>query len=310
MLPKKYPLDPQFRALTYFAVPISKRFAGAIDKMMRPSNLGLPSRGVSVKHKKIPGYQGEKIPLRIYTPEGLGDDAPCLIYFHGGGFILPPVYYHDLVVKSYAADAGCKVIFPDYRLAPKYAYPYAAEDCYATYQWVLDHADELRIDPSRIAVGGDSAGGDLTAAVTLMARDRGLPCPCFQMLVYPVTDCRMQTPSTARFTDTPVWNSTLSKKMWQFYLPAHPGAHVEYASPMEAPSLEGLPDAYVEVAEFDSLRDEGLAYAARLKEAGISVEIVDTKGAPHGFELAGRTPIVLESLRKRNAALRRGFGLE
>ena len=181
----------------------------------------------------------------------------------------------------------------------------AAEDCFAVYRWLLRSAGDLRIDPERIAVGGDSAGGDLAAAVTLMARDRGEKLPCFQMLIYPVTDRRMLTESTKRFPDTPVWGARDSVKMWAYYLPALPAEHIEYASPMEAPSVAGLPPAYLEVAEYDSLRDECLAYGRRLEAAGVPVEYHETHGTPHGFEFITNAPITRAAVAKRIEVLKR-----
>ena len=143
--------------------------------------------------------------------------------------------------------------------------------------------------------------------MTLMARDRKAVRPMFQLLIYPVTDRRMNTESARRYRDVPVWNAALSEKMWAYYLPSLPAEHIEYASPMEAPSFAGLPEAYVEVAEFDSLRDEGLNYASALEKAGVKVTRHETKGTPHGFEFISGAPLTLSTVRHRAEILRAAF---
>jgi acetyl esterase/lipase len=172
---------------------------------------------------------------------------------------------------------------------------------------MTEHAQSLGIDPNRIAVGGDSAGGNLAAVTALMARDRKAVQPMFQLLIYPVTDRRMATESSKAYRDAPVWNAALSEKMWAYYLPVLPAEHIEYASPMEAPDLTGLPDAYLEVAEFDSLRDEGLNYAAALEAAGVKVTRHETRGTPHGFEFVMSAPLTLRTVLHRAEILKAAF---
>ena len=294
----KYPLDKQFRLVAHLHLPLQKWMAAPSQLMLR----SLPCRSdkdTEVQRMMVVGPDGNRIPTLIIRPRGVSGVLPCLYDIHGGGFVFAAAPYHYTLAKEYAARVGCAVVFPDYRLAPKHPYPAAAEDCFAVYRWLL------QIDPEHIAIGGDSAGGDLAAAVTLMARDWGEKLPCFQMLIYPVTDRRMQTESTLRFPDTPVWGARDSVKMWEYYLPTLPAEHIEYASPMEAPSVEGLPPAYLEVAEFDSLRDEGLAYGRRLEAAGIEVEYHETRGTPHGFEFVTNAPITKAAVAKRIEVLKR-----
>lgn len=154
------------------------------------------------------------------------------------------------------------MVFVDYRWAPRHAFPVGVEDCYAAFQWVYQKAEEIGIDPDKIAMGGDSAGGALAAAVCLMARDRKASKICFQMLIYPVTDARQVTESVKEFIDTPLWNGKQNQKMWKLYLGQGVHPNKAYASPMEAASFNNLPDAYIEVAEFDCLRDEGIHICA------------------------------------------------
>ena len=302
----KYTLDPQFRMLTHFKLPLWKWPAVPLQTGMRLWPV-LSDKRVAVTTEQVPGPDGNRIPVHVMRPRTLKNDAPVFFYIHGGGFYFPSAPYHYTFAKEYAVQAGCVVVYPDYRLAPKHPYPAAAEDCWSAYVWMTEHAAQLGIDLSRVAVGGDSAGGDLAAVMTLMARDRKAVQPMFQLLIYPVTDRRMQTPSARRYRDTPVWNAALSEKMWAYYLPTLPAEHIEYASPMEAPSFAGLPEAYVEVAEFDSLRDEGLNYAAALEKAGVKVTRHETKGTPHGFEFISGAPLTLSTVRHRAEILRAAF---
>ena len=302
----KYTLDPQFKVLTYFKLPLWKWPAVPLQAGMRAWPV-LSDERVEVTTERIPVAGGDTIRVFVMRPRGLQKDAPCFFYIHGGGFYFPSAPYHYAFAKEYAVRAGCVVVYPDYRLAPKYPYPAAAEDCWAAYTWMTAHADTLGVDVTRIAVGGDSAGGDLAAVMTLMARDRKAVQPMFQMLIYPVTDRRMQTESAKRYRDVPVWNAALSEKMWAYYLPTLPAEHIEYASPMEAPSFAGLPEAYVEVAEFDSLRDEGLNYADALEAAGVTVTRYETRGTPHGFEFISGAPLTQDTVRHRAEILRAAF---
>ena len=299
----KHNIDPQFRGITLVKTPLNKRLLPSVQASMRKVAFRGNSE-VSVQRISVEGPDGNQIPTHIIRPRESRGQLACLVYYHGGGFLLPAAPYQFAMAKDYAAQVGCVVVFPDYRLAPRFPFPAAPQDCYAVYQWVYKQAKTYGIDTSRVAVGGDSSGGNLAAAVSLMVRDAGETLPVFQMLVYPVTDRRMDTESARRFYDAPVWNTRNSKKMWELYLPEPSIEHVEYASLMEAPSLVGLPPAYVEVAEFDSLHDEGLAYGKRLEEAGVPVEFYETKGTPHGFEFVRRAPKTKEAIANRVRVLR------
>jgi acetyl esterase/lipase len=180
---------------------------------------------------------------------------------------------------------GCAVASIHYGLAPEHPYPAGLEDCLAAYRWLLDNAAVLEIDSGRLALAGDSAGGCLAAGLARLVRDRCLPPPLFQMLVYPVTDAALETDSMRRFTDTPIWNAPLNKAMWELYLGGRrdDAAVRAAASPLRG-DLAGLPEAYVEVAEFDCLRDEGVAYHRRLLECGVPSVLRETRGTIHGFE--------------------------
>jgi acetyl esterase len=268
---------------------------------------------VVAQDRTIPGVEaGTEIPLRIYAPvERSGGPAPVLVFFHGGAFVLGDRYTEELRCLRYAAEARCVVVSVDYRLAPEHPYPAAVDDCYAGLQWTVAHAEELDIDPRRVGVGGSSAGGALAAAITLMARDRGGPALVVQILNYPVTDDRMETPSMRAFDATPMWTSGSDADMWQHYLgdPDARGDVSPYAAPARATDLAGLPAAYVLTAELDPLRDEGIDYARRLMEAGVPTELHTVAGACHGFDIiAAGSTLGRRSIEEQVRALARGLG--
>lgn len=303
-----YPLDRQFRLLRRFQIPLYRPLCAPLQGAMRAFIRCRGDRNVEMRRVSIPGRNGNAIRTVILSPRGTEDETlPCLVFFHGGGFIMAAAPHHYALAREYAWRANCRVVFPDYRLAPKHPFPAAAHDCADAYRWTAAHAAELKIDPERIAVGGDSAGGDLAAVTAQMARDLGWPAPVFQLLIYPVTDRGMQTESAKQFRDTPLWNTALSEKMWAWYLPEPGGEPVCYASPIEAADFSGLAPAYVEVADFDALRDEGLAYADALQRAGVPVTVRRTKGTPHGFEVLTRAPITRAAVDWRCEALRGAF---
>ena len=264
---------------------------------------------LKVEKNLIPVGNGTAIQALLYTPKDIGENAPCLVYYHGGGFVLPAAPYHFKLAREYAHAAGCKVLFVNYRLAPKHPFPTAPEDCYATYSWLIDHAEELSVDSSRIAVAGDSAGGQLATVVCLMAKDRNYIMPCAQMLLYPAAG-NVETDSAKKYTDTPMCNSRDMEKYGKFYRPDLSVGNPVYASPIEAESLEGLPVTYLETAEFDPLRDGGILYAERLRQCGVSVELHNTEGTIHGFDIVISSPIVRECMQRRIAFLRQSFHLE
>lgn len=306
----KYPISKEFFPYMYFSPPFfSAGFAGFLGSLPQPpmwvkrdSHRDLSS----VKHI-ILGYSDQPIDMWLMTPRTAEGTLPCLVYFHGGGFVFGAGGYQYRLAKAYALQTPCHVAFVQYRLAPKHPFPTPPEDCYAAYLWIIKNAKRLRIDQDRIAVGGDSAGGALAAAVSLMARDRGISPPCFQMLIYPVTDRRMNTESYRRFPHTPMWNSRLSQKMWAAYLPNQDDAGIAYASPAEAVSHEGLPPSYIEVAEFDCLHDEGLTYGEILASKGIPVELHEITGAMHGYDIAEKAPTVQRAVDMRIQYMRSAF---
>ena len=245
--------------------------------------LGTPQAVAEVRDFTVPGPAGE-IPVRLYKPESSGDGAlPVLVYYHGGGWVVCNLDTHDTLCRQLANAVGCAVVAVDYRLAPEHKYPAATEDSYAATKWVTENAGTFGGDPARVAVGGDSAGGNLAAVVSLMARDRHEPMPVCQILIYPVTDYDLERPSYNENAQGYVLTKSAMRWFWDCYLERDEDGRRPYVSPIRAETLGGLPPALVITSEYDPLRDEGEAYAARLAEAGVPVEHTRYDGMIHPF---------------------------
>jgi acetyl esterase len=230
------------------------------------------------------------IPMRFYRPFGAAtaEVLPALVYYHGGGWVIGDLDTHDVVCRQLANRAGCAVVAVDYRLAPEHKFPVAVDDAFAALLWVQSEAAALRIDPARLAVGGDSAGGNLSAVVTLRARDAGFTGLRYQLLIYPATDFAGHYESQERFAEGPIL--TRANQAWfrGHYLRGEADYTDWRASPLRAPSLAGLPPAYVLTAGYDPLCDEGEAYAQKLEAAGVPVTRRLFPGQIHGFITMGR----------------------
>jgi acetyl esterase len=238
--------------------------------------------------RSVPGPDGAPdVPVRIYRPKkDRAGPRPCVFEIHGGGFVMGDINMMDPWCQKVAADVDAVVVSVEYRLAPEDPFPAGLEDCYAALCFTADNAAELEIDPDRIAIAGQSAGGGLAAATVLLARDRGGPKLAFQLLEIPELDDRLETPSMRAFTDTPLWNLPNAEWSWRHYLgPDHTGEVSAYAAPSRAKDLSGLPPAYVSTMEFDPLRDEGILYGLGMLQAGVSVELHSYAGTFHGSGL-------------------------
>jgi acetyl esterase len=257
-----------------------------------------------VEDRLIPGPAGQ-IPVRIYSPAGTAP-FPVLIYFHGGGWVVGDLETVDSVCRSLAKQTGCLVMSVDYRLAPEHRFPAAVDDAYAAALWSAQHAAEIGADASRIAVGGDSAGGNLAAVVALMARDRGTPALVYQLLIYPVTNHSFDTESYRSINEGLTQNTMAW--YWEQYLRSPDDGKNPYASPLQADDLSNLPPAMVITAEYDPLRDEGEAYADRLQAAGVKVKKKRYDGMIHGFVgMAGALDQGKTALAEAAAELRQVF---
>lgn len=255
---------------------------------------GVPEEVAKVEETLIPGPAGE-IPVRIYTPEGQGP-FPALVYYHGGGWVIGNLDVVDVPCRQLANRTGCVVISVDYRLAPEHPFPAPAEDAYAAVEWVAENGDSICVDSSRIAVAGDSAGGNLAAVVCLMAKDKEGPKISYQILFYPVTEHSCDTISYHENAEGYFLTKDSMVWFWNHYLQEESGEH-PYASPLRAKDVSGLPSALVVTAEYDPLRDEGEAYAKKLFDAGVGVTLKRYEGLIHGFVwMSGVLPQGLEAI--------------
>ena len=258
----------------------------------------------------MPGPEGAPpVPVRVYSPGGPPPAGgwPAMLDIHGGAFVLGSIDMEHGFAAQIVRELTAVVVAVEYRLAPEHPYPAGLEDCYSALVWMHDQAAELGIDPARIAVGGQSAGGGLTAATALLARDRGGPAICFQFLGIPELDHRLDTPSMQAFVDTPLWTRPNAILSWQMYLGDLTGEVPPYASPSLANDLTGLPPAYVTTMEFDPLRDEGILYGLRLLQAGVSVELHSYPGTFHGSSVVPGAEVSRRGNAELLVALRRGM---
>jgi acetyl esterase len=241
---------------------------------------GEPVPVAAVADRAVPGPGGD-LPVRVYTPEG-EPPFPIVVFFHGGGWVVGTLDTYDPLCRALAAAVPAVVVSVDYRLAPEHRWPAAVEDAYAATLWASRHAAELGGAQHRLAVAGDSAGGNLAAVVALGARDRGGPAIAFQLLVYPALDAAGDTGSWREYADGFYLTAAGMRWYWDHYLGGADGAAPD-ASPLRAAFLGGLPPALVVTADHDVLRDEGEAYAARLREAGVAADVRRVEGVVHGF---------------------------
>jgi len=307
------PVDPQIQQMldamaAMESVPASASTPEQVRELFRGLiAFGGPSAEVEVADRVAPGPAGP-VPVRVYTPEGTGP-FPTLMWFHGGGYVIGDLDTADSAARSLCEAAGAVVVSVDYRLAPEHKAPAAVDDCWAATLWVAANPGEVGADPDRIAVGGDSAGGGIAALVALRAREAGTPKLVHQLLVYPYVDLAGTSPSmeengTGYFLDkdTLEWFAA-------HYVDGSPyGLTDPLVSPLYAESLEGLAPATVLTAEYDPLRDEGEAYAKRLVDAGVPVELIRYDSMIHGFfQLAMVTPVAAEALKAGAEALRSSF---
>ena len=232
---------------------------------------------------RVAGAEGQ-LPARVYTPIAAGaNGVPVLIFFHGGGWVLGDLDTYDTLCRGLAAAAGCKVVSVDYRLAPEHPFPAAIEDAYAAVKWVEANAPAIGVDANKIAIGGDSAGGNISAVVCQMARQKNGPAIDFQLLLYPATQLRAKTESRQKFIDDPVLDLDTMRWFEHHYLGDEPSETDPRVSPLIAPSLAGLPPAYVLTAGLDPMRDEGRMYAERLSAEGVPTQYVCYEDMIHGF---------------------------
>lgn len=308
------PFDPQFQALydqraaqgvrPLYTMTLDE--ARAADLASIQADAGTPEPVREVIDESIPGPAGP-LPVRIYRPAAEGP-LPILVYFFGGGWTLGSIETSDAICRSLANAAGCLTIAVGYRLAPEHTFPAAPDDCFAGLRWAVEHGGRFGGDTTRVAVGGDSAGGNLAAAVTLMAKDAQGPELLAQLLVYPNTDHLADTPSRRENTDPLLFNDKSVQWYWDNYLASPEDGGHPLVSPLRAQDHSGLPPALVITAEYDPLRDEGEQYAGRLRDSGVLVESTRYPGVAHGFfAMAGSLDAGRRAVGQAAAYLRRTF---
>ena len=287
--------------------------ADARSVLTRAQSIPVGKPSAQIEDMDLPVGPTGSVPIRIVRPNGNAGVLPVVMYFHGGGWVLGDRDTHDRLLREIAVGVQAAVVFVDYARSPEAHYPVAIEQAYAATRYVADNAAELRIDPLRLAVAGDSVGGNMVAAVTLMAKQRRGPTIAFQVLFYPVTDAGFDTPSYRRFADGPWLTKRAMQWFWDAYLPDPAARKQPTATPLSASldQLAGLPEALVITDENDVLRDEGEAYARKLSDAGVRVISVRYNGTIHDFVMLNAladTPAVRGAIAQAVGALRRALG--
>lgn len=302
MKQSSYNIYPDFKILSAIHPPLNRKAMPVIQKMMGLLyHLERTGKAVKVRHIRIPTDAGRSVRALLYEPRKEKAKG-CLLYCHGGGYAYPAAPYHYKLARIYAEYVGCRVLFPDYRLTPDHPFPAAPEDCFAAYRRLLELADG-----APVAVGGDSAGGTLAMAVCLMAIGDQLQVPCAQLLTYPAVGNCGETESYLRYTDTAMCNSRDMDQYGEWYVQDPDAGKLAYRSPIEADSFDGVPSTYIETAEYDALRDGAIIYAEKLRENGIRVELHNTKGTLHGYDMVLRSSIVKDLVKKRIRFLRKAL---
>ena len=311
-----YQLDPDLAAITADAPP---RTPAARDDWRALRELGeaglgfidslLPEHEEVVRTERtITSYDGDEIPVRWYVPAPERAShpvaGPAVVYLHGGGMIMGSVAGYDRLVAGYVADSGVPFLSVDYRVAPEHPHPTPVEDCFAAVPWLLEHAEQLGVDPARVAIMGDSGGGGLAAGVALLARDRGVAL-ARQVLVYPMLDDRTTVPDPElaplaawSFDDNYTgWHALLGDALGTDDVPAS-------AAPARATDVSGLPPTYIDTGDLDIFRDECIEYARRIAATGTNVELHVYPGCPHGFDRIPGLPVAARAFDDRLRVLR------
>lgn len=289
-----YPIDDDFRRACRITAPIGRGVLGIGNTFLKAMPKGMRSDS-ELEISKIAitsTADGGRFGAWVITPKGEDASRPAILLLHGGGFVFKGAPYHYDLAKEYARRTGSVVVFVDYRTAHNNLYGTPLNDCVDAWRWMTTEAQRLGIDLARTAIVGDSAGGFLAIKTVLSSDLR----PSKLMLIYPVVDCSMRTESMAKFGDTPVWNSELNRKMWEYYLQ---GAEEKSLLDIAPSEVQDFPNTYIETAEYDCLRDEGNEFANLLRSAGVSTTNIATKGTMHGFDMAQRSAITQHQITER-----------
>ena len=296
---KKYNIAKEFQKWNKLNPPINKFFAPLFQCFLRPLMKMQRSKKDCLVERKCVNIDGKKVRFLVYSPRVSTTACPCLIYYHGGGYVLPAAPYHYRNARKYASLCGCKVFFPDYPLSPKHKFPTPSKVCFDFYKYILENAEAYGIDKRKIALGGDSAGANIAAIVCMMATDNNIAPPLAQMLIYPVINTKTPTPSMLEFDTTGMCNNKDIEKYGRLYYGKDKDKYERYLSPLNQENLSKFPATYIETAEFDCLRDEGKLFAEELKKNGVLVTENNTRGTIHGYDIVKKSKIVEQSINKR-----------
>lgn len=294
MAKTNYPIHDDFRAACRITAPLGRGVLGIGNAFLvaMPKDMRSDNELIITKIKISSTVDSEKFGAWIITPKSGTALRPAILFLHGGGFVFKGAPYHYDLAKEYARRTGSVVVMVDYRTAYNNPYGTSLNDCVDAWRWMIAEAQNLGIDTSKMAIVGDSAGGFLAIKTAIAS----VVCPSKLMLIYPVVDCSMRTVSMAKFSDTPVWNSELNRKMWEYYLQ---GAIEKSLLDLTENELQNLPATYIETAEFDCLRDEGNEFAKRLQNAGVAITHTQVGGTMHGFDMVQRSEITVRQVAER-----------
>ena len=312
--PTRHLVDPQLLGLLDSMPPVALNETTLPLMRAAPSRFEVDPADVArtiMETRKIPGPEGApEVPVTVYRPVGAKGALPCILHIHGGGYVLGSAASQESVHRPLAAELGCCIVSVDYRLAPETRFPGAIEDCYAALAWLFANAAELGVDPARVGVMGESAGGGLAAALALLARDRGQYRMAFQHLIYPMIDDRTcVTTDPHPYVGEFVWTPQRNHFGWSAILGVEPGSEgvSPYAAAARADDLTGLPPTYIATGALDLFLEEDLEYARRLIRSGVPVELHVYPGGFHGFQWARETDISRTAARDTRDALARGL---
>ncbi len=306
------PMDPAFAILAKQPREVlrdAKVVREAVSAARQGTSPWSSDVNIEIEDRYVPSVdeEGPRIPVRIYRGRNAVGTLPVLLYLHGGAFFCGDLFSEELQCVRYALGAQCAVVCVAYRLAPEEPFPAALTDCYRVLEFLWNESLDLNLDRDFIALGGSSAGANLAAAVALLARDRMGPKICFQMLLVPALDDRLETQSALQFTDVPDFARPEAEVMWHWYLGEDADDVSPYAAPGRAENLSNLPPSYVLCAGLDPFRDEGLNYAHRLTEAGVAVELHLVPSIPHGFASVPSAETSMRLLNEQVEVLRGAF---
>lgn len=306
-----YSFDPELKAYSKIHAPLNPAFVSFMQKPMRLLySLEHDDECVHIKKTSVAIDSKTSIRVLIYEPKNCNETLPCIYFLHGGGFVFNAAFHHFSLARRFTRELKIKTILADYRLAPKYKFPTAVNDCLKVYKWLVLQANNLEIDHQNIVVAGDSAGGNLAVGTSIAAKSKGITIPKAQMLLYPVLDRRMQTESYKVYTDTPMCNSLDMKKYFKMYVENKNNVTpdlVQYLSPLESPYLEEMPPTYIETAQYDCLHDEGVQFARALEKCNVPVELHEIKNAMHGYDIAKDSNFINKIMAQRIEFLRTVF---